>query len=101
MLQEHFNILDWVDFPFEVENDWFSKQAQIRTYNLNELLGTKLRALHQRSKWRDLFDLDYAHHNHKLSFEEIGKYFRFALPTFSACSMPICSSYYITWNRKN
>ena len=51
--KEHFNILDWVDFPFEVKSDWFSGQAQIRTYSLSELLGTKLRALYQRSKGRD------------------------------------------------
>jgi predicted nucleotidyltransferase component of viral defense system len=29
----------------------------VRTYELNELLGTKLRALYQRKKGRDLFDL--------------------------------------------
>lgn len=74
--KEHFNILDWVDFPFEVKSDWFSGRAQIRTYNLNELLGTKLRALYQRSKGRDLFDLDYARHHHELNFEEIVKCFK-------------------------
>ena len=58
--KEHFNVMDWVDFPFEVNNEWFSGSAQIKTYNLNELLGTKLRALYQRSKGRDLFDLDYS-----------------------------------------
>jgi predicted nucleotidyltransferase component of viral defense system len=30
------------------------------TYSLDELLGTKLRALYQRKKGRDLFDLWYA-----------------------------------------
>lgn len=69
--KEHFNMLDWVDFPFEVKNDWFSGKAQIRTYNLNELLGTKLRALYQRSKGRDLFDLDYARRHQELNYEEI------------------------------
>lgn len=58
--KEHFNVLDWVDFPFEIKSEWFSGKAAIRTYNINELLGTKLRALYQRSKGRDLFDLDYA-----------------------------------------
>lgn len=32
----------------------------ITTYQLNELLGTKLRALYQRKKGRDLFDLQVA-----------------------------------------
>ena len=69
--KEHFNVLDWVDFPFEVESEWFSGKAQIKTYSINELLGTKLRALYQRSKGRDLFDLDYARLNMKLDTNEI------------------------------
>lgn len=58
--KEHFNVLPWVEFPFQVKSDWFTGSANIRTYSINELLGTKLRALYQRSKGRDLFDLDYA-----------------------------------------
>jgi hypothetical protein len=41
----------------DVENGWFGGGAAITTYRLEELLGTKLRALYQRSKGRDLFDL--------------------------------------------
>lgn len=69
--KEHFNVLDWVDFPFEVTNDWFTGSTLIRTYNINELLGTKLRALYQRSKGRDLFDLDYARLHLDLDFGQI------------------------------
>ncbi len=69
--KEHFSVLDWVDFPFSVENGWFSGNAKIRTYNINELLGTKLRALYQRSKGRDLFDLNYTHLNLELDFDKI------------------------------
>ena len=69
--KEHFNVLDWFDFPFEVESEWFSGKAAIRTYNINELLGTKLRALYQRSKGRDLFDLDYSRRNMDLNYEQI------------------------------
>lgn len=58
--KEHFNVLDWVEFPFEVINEWYTGETKIRTYSINELLGTKLRALYQRSKGRDLFDLDFA-----------------------------------------
>jgi predicted nucleotidyltransferase component of viral defense system len=58
--KEHFNVLPWVAFPFEVKSEWFSGSAKIRTYDINELLGTKLRALYQRTKGRDLFDLNYA-----------------------------------------
>ncbi len=74
--KEHFNVLDWVDFPFEVESEWFSGKASIRTYNINELLGTKLRAIYQRSKGRDLFDLNYARLNMELNIEQIIKCFK-------------------------
>ncbi|MFN3555631.1 MAG: nucleotidyl transferase AbiEii/AbiGii toxin family protein [Bacteroidales bacterium] len=69
--KEHFNVLDWVDFPYEVKSEWFSGKAQIRTYNINELLGTKLRALYQRSKGRDLFDLDFTRKKKDLDYEQI------------------------------
>lgn len=74
--KEHFNVLDWVDFPFDFESEWFSGKAEIKTYNINELLGTKLRALYQRSKGRDLFDLDYSRHNIDLDLEQIINCFR-------------------------
>ena len=74
--KEHFNVLDWVDFPYEVESEWFSGSAKIRTYNINELLGTKLRALYQRSKGRDLFDLNYARLNLELDTNQIIKCFK-------------------------
>ena len=69
--KEHFNVLNWVDFPFEVESEWFSGKAEIKTYSINELLGTMLRALYQRSKGRDLFDLDYSRLNMELNIDEI------------------------------
>ena len=69
--KEHFNVLDWVEFPFTMENDWFSGSANIKTYNINELLGTKLKALYQRKKGRDLFDLDYSRLNMELDINQI------------------------------
>ncbi len=69
--KEHFHVMDWIDFPFEIESEWFSGKADIKTYNINELLGTKLRALYQRSKGRDLFDLDYARQHLKLDTAQI------------------------------
>ena len=43
--------------PFSVASRWFHGAADIVTYELDELLATKLRALYQRRKGRDLFDL--------------------------------------------
>lgn len=54
---EHFNELGLVKVPFSLENSWFSGNCELTTYALDELLGTKLRALYQRKKGRDLFDL--------------------------------------------
>ena len=36
---------------------WFTGTSSVQTYHLDELMGTKLRALYQRRKGRDLFDL--------------------------------------------
>lgn len=54
--REHFTELGLVKIPFEVQSRWFSGSCEITTYHLEELLGTKLRALYQRTKGRDLFD---------------------------------------------
>lgn len=45
---------------FSMENSWYSGQTNIPTYSREEMLATKLRALLQRSKGRDLYDLDHA-----------------------------------------
>ncbi|MGM0587147.1 MAG: nucleotidyl transferase AbiEii/AbiGii toxin family protein [Bacteroidota bacterium] len=58
--REHFHVLDLKKEPFSVNNPWYQGHAQITTYELEELLATKLRALYQRKKGRDLFDLHYA-----------------------------------------
>ncbi|MDY0280358.1 MAG: nucleotidyl transferase AbiEii/AbiGii toxin family protein [Salinivirgaceae bacterium] len=69
--KEHFNVMDWNEVPFEVNSAWFSGKASIQTYNIHEMLGTKLRALYQRSKGRDLFDLFYAKRHLSLNLDEI------------------------------
>lgn len=58
--REHFSALGFVTLPFAVESPWFSGEAEVTTYPLDELLGTKLRALYQRKKGRDVFDLWHA-----------------------------------------
>jgi predicted nucleotidyltransferase component of viral defense system len=60
--REHFTELGLVKMPFEVDSQWFRGSADVTTYALDELLGTKLRALYQRKKGRDLFDLWFALH---------------------------------------
>lgn len=43
--------------PFSVSNKWYNGECNVLTYQLDELVGTKLRALYQRRKGRDLYDL--------------------------------------------
>jgi predicted nucleotidyltransferase component of viral defense system len=49
-----------IEIPFSVKNPWFTGEAAIPTFSREEMLATKLRALLQRNKGRDLFDLDHA-----------------------------------------
>ena len=55
--KEHFSVFPMVKVPFAVENSWFKGSCEVLTYDLTELIGTKLRAVYQRRKGRDLFDL--------------------------------------------
>lgn len=55
--REHFAVFPIIAIDYKVESQWFTDQAAVRIYQMNELAGTKLRALFQRKKGRDLFDL--------------------------------------------
>ena len=46
--------------PYAVDSRWWSDQANASTFQIEELMSTKLRALYQRRKGRDLFDLWHA-----------------------------------------
>jgi len=43
--------------PFTVKSAWYEGTADVLTFSREELVATKLRALYQRLKGRDLFDL--------------------------------------------
>lgn len=58
--REHFAVAGFRQIPFELRSRWCEGSCSIQSYDLNELLGTKLRALYQRKKGRDLFDLAIA-----------------------------------------
>ncbi|MDP9013806.1 MAG: nucleotidyl transferase AbiEii/AbiGii toxin family protein [Pseudomonadota bacterium] len=45
---------------FAVDNPWYRGHADVPTFSLEEMLATKLRALLQRDKGRDLLDLGHA-----------------------------------------
>lgn len=69
--REHFSIHGFIEPEFQVDNPWFSGSARLTTYGLSELLGTKLRALYQRKKGRDLFDLWFGLLHPKLSINDL------------------------------
>ncbi len=55
--REHNPVLGFENYNFECSSSWISGRASILTYRIEELLGTKMRAMYQRRKGRDLFDL--------------------------------------------
>ena len=55
--REHFCLLGFQELPLAVNSDWFEGASLLTTYRVEELLATKMRALYQRKKGRDLYDL--------------------------------------------
>lgn len=55
--REHHTIFGIQDVKYAMESDWYTGEVLIPSYHLAELLGTKMRALYQRRKGRDLFDM--------------------------------------------
>ena len=62
--------------PFSVDNPWFKGQCELTTYALDELIGTKLRALYQRKKGRDLLDLQVALNSGKIDVVRVLECYR-------------------------
>lgn len=58
--REHLCVLGPSKAHFQIDSPWHSGAGEVLTYEPEELLGTKLRALDQRKKGRDLFDLSEA-----------------------------------------
>ncbi|MDY7396295.1 nucleotidyl transferase AbiEii/AbiGii toxin family protein [Aureibaculum sp. 2210JD6-5] len=58
--REHFSVMGYTELTHKMENGWFSGSCTMNSFTIEELLATKLRALYQRKKGRDLFDLYYA-----------------------------------------
>ncbi len=69
--REHFTVFGIEERDFAVRSRWFSGATKVKTYQLDELLGTKLRALYQRKKGRDLFDLFLASRRADVTAERV------------------------------
>ncbi len=57
--REQTSLLGIKSYGFAVGNDWYEDKTEIASFEPEELFGTKLRALLQRRKNRDLFDLHH------------------------------------------
>jgi len=55
--REHGNLMGTKEYCYAVENSWYRARVSVVSFLPEELFGTKLRALLQRRKNRDLFDL--------------------------------------------
>lgn len=73
---EHFNVLGLQEVSFSIENGWFTGKAMLTTYHFEELVGTKVRALFQRKKGRDLFDLYMALTTGELDIQKVLESYR-------------------------
>jgi predicted nucleotidyltransferase component of viral defense system len=56
--REHRPLHGLKGYPFEIKSGWHQAKAEIVSFEQEEIFGTKLRALLQRHKNRDLFDLN-------------------------------------------
>ncbi|NEI32489.1 nucleotidyl transferase AbiEii/AbiGii toxin family protein [Rhizobium leguminosarum] len=65
-----------IDLPFGVTNPWFTGNASVPTFSREEMLATKLRALLQREKGRDLYDLAHGLETFEgLNVEKVADFF--------------------------
>ena len=77
--REHHTIFGIQNVNYMMKSEWFTGEALIPTYELAELLGTKMRALYQRRKGRDLFDIWFAITQTDVDLNKIIDAFKFYL----------------------
>ena len=68
---EHFQVLPLKSVAFSMDSTWLKGTTDILTYEIDELMATKLRALYQRRKGRDLFDIWYATSNEFINLNRV------------------------------
>ena len=61
--------------PFTVDSDYFSGSTTVASFSVVEMISTKIRALYQRKKGRDLFDL-YELSKLSMNWDEIVQSFK-------------------------
>jgi predicted nucleotidyltransferase component of viral defense system len=74
--REHFTVLGYSEKAYSVDSRWYRGTCNITCFYLEEILATKLRALFQRRKGRDLFDIYYAFQFHKIDVVQLVKSYK-------------------------
>lgn len=97
--REHFNVLGLIQQDFSVNSSWYSGTCKITTYQLEELLGTKVRALYQRRKGRDLFDLWKALSTYTPDIDKIIRCYREYIG-FAVANPPTRKEYLLNMEKK-
>jgi len=69
--REHLCIYGHEKVERAIHSSWYNGKAELLTYSLEELLGSKMRAMYQRRKGRDLFDLWYAIEQKQIDIEKL------------------------------
>ena len=69
--REHFAVLPYQSILLKITSQWYSGEAGITSFHFNELIATKFRALYQRKKGRDLYDLWLATQNAQFNSAEV------------------------------
>jgi hypothetical protein len=72
----HFSVLGYREIAHTIENSWVNGTFKITSFEVEEMLGTKMRALYQRKKGRDLFDLYHALSNLDINTEAVVKSYK-------------------------
>lgn len=75
--REHQSFNPLTKHKFTVNSNWFSGECAIISYTIEEILGTKLRALYQRKKGRDLFDFWALSQEKQIDYVEVAKIFSY------------------------
>jgi predicted nucleotidyltransferase component of viral defense system len=75
--REHFSVYGLQNIQVKLNSEWDNGESLVPTYSLDELLATKLRALYQRKKGRDLFDLWYAINNAEVNTVKVIEAFKY------------------------
>lgn len=97
--REHFSVMGHKEIEYSIENSWSKGICRLITFEAEEMLGTKLRALYQRKKGRDLFDLHYALTNLNLDIDSIVECYKKYI-SFSVDNPPTKKQYLLNMEKK-